>query len=352
MKREVKLLRKKALDALLLSIELFNRPVDPGRAQAVLILLDHGFEMLLKAGILERGGRIRERRAKNTIGFDACVQRALNDGNVSFLSNEQALTLQMINGLRDAEQHYLLDIPEQQLYLATRSGVTLFSDILATVFGEGLATFLPSRVLPITTHPPSDLDVLVEDEMKFIRSLLRPGRRRLFEARARARSLAVIESTLKGEKVQPSEGELNALLTRIRRSEAADVVFPGITSLSLNTEGTGVPVNLRISKKEGIPVQLVRETTPGVAVVAVRRVDELGFYSLGRDQVAQQVALSPPKTTAVIWQLKIKEKPDCFKQVQIGKARFDRYSTTAVTKIREALPTLNLEEVWKKYRER
>lgn len=104
MKREVRVLRDKALDALILAIEHFNRPYDRGRAQAVLILLDHSFEMLLKSAILHRGGRIREKRAKNTLGFEACVQQALNTGAMKFLSNEQALTLQMVNALRDAEQ--------------------------------------------------------------------------------------------------------------------------------------------------------------------------------------------------------------------------------------------------------
>lgn len=242
MNRETKLLRAKALDALILSIEHFNRPSNRGRAQAVLILLDHSFEMLLKAAIRHRGGRIREKRAKNTIGFDACVQKALNDGKLKFLTNEQALTLQMINALRDAEQHYLLEMPEQQLYLATKSGVTLFADVLKSIFGEDLRKFLPDRVLPITTDPPRDLDILVEDEVKFIKTLLRPGKRRTFEAKARIRGLAVIEATLKGEKVQPSEGELNRLLTRIKRGDEVNAVFPGITALSLSVEGNGIPV--------------------------------------------------------------------------------------------------------------
>lgn len=45
----------------------------------MLIFLDHSFEMLLKAAILHKGGKIRERRAKNTLGFDACVRRGLSD---------------------------------------------------------------------------------------------------------------------------------------------------------------------------------------------------------------------------------------------------------------------------------
>jgi hypothetical protein len=73
------------------------------------MFMDHSFEMRLKAGILHRGGHIREPGDKNTIGFDHCVRRALSDGKVKFLTDEQALTLQAINGLRDAAQHHLVD---------------------------------------------------------------------------------------------------------------------------------------------------------------------------------------------------------------------------------------------------
>ena len=61
MKKEVKILRQKAINSLVLSIELFNRPSEMGRAHGVLIFLDHAFEMLFKAIILHRGGRIRDR---------------------------------------------------------------------------------------------------------------------------------------------------------------------------------------------------------------------------------------------------------------------------------------------------
>lgn len=71
MKRQARLLLNKATDSLILAIEYFNRPIDRGRVTAVLILLDHAFEMLLKAAILHRGGRIREPRKRETIGFDS-----------------------------------------------------------------------------------------------------------------------------------------------------------------------------------------------------------------------------------------------------------------------------------------
>src|SRR6476661_5431739 len=105
MKKEVKLLRQKAIQSLILSIEIFNRPSDAGRIDGVLIFLDHAFEMLLKSIILHRGGKIRKRRAKQTIGFDLSVRRGLSDATIKFLTENQALTLQMINSLRDASQH-------------------------------------------------------------------------------------------------------------------------------------------------------------------------------------------------------------------------------------------------------
>lgn len=116
-KKEARLLKEKSLNSLVLSVEHFNRPWNTGRTDAVLMFLDHSFEMLLKASILHRNGAIRERGEKNTIGFDACIRRALSTGAIKFLTDEQALTLQAINGLRDAAQHHLVDISEGHLYL-------------------------------------------------------------------------------------------------------------------------------------------------------------------------------------------------------------------------------------------
>ena len=60
MRKHVRLLFEKSLDSLVLSIDHFNQPWDRGRKEAVLILLNHTFELLLKAAILHRGGKIRE----------------------------------------------------------------------------------------------------------------------------------------------------------------------------------------------------------------------------------------------------------------------------------------------------
>ena len=44
-KRDVSELKGRAINSLVLDIDLFNRPHDRGRAEGVLILMHHAFEM-------------------------------------------------------------------------------------------------------------------------------------------------------------------------------------------------------------------------------------------------------------------------------------------------------------------
>jgi hypothetical protein len=346
MKREARLLLDKASDSLLLSIEFFNRPDDRGRVCSSLILLDHAFEMLLKAAILHRGGKIRERRAKETIGFSACVRRALSDGSIKFLSEEQALLLQTINGLRDAAQHHLLDISEGQLYVHAQAGVTLFRDLLRAVFQEKIIDHLPQRVLPVSTSPPTSLATLFDTEVAEIRKLLGPGRRRKVEAEARLRPLAILNSTLAGEKGQPSASDLRRISADVLRGRKWQDVFPGVSSVEITSDGTGPHLSLRLTKKEGVPIQLVPEGTPGAAVVAVKRVDELGFYSLGAKELANKLGISTNKAVAIVDHLGLRNDKDCYKEITIGKVAFKRYSQQALDRMRECLKTTTVDAIW------
>jgi hypothetical protein len=350
MKREVKLLLQKACDSLLLAIELFNRPHERGRVSSVLIILDHSFEMFMKAAILHRGGRIREKRAKETIGFDKCVRISLSDGKVKYLNTEQALVLQTINGLRDAAQHHLLEISEGQLYIHVQSGVTLFRDLLRNVFGQELADYLPTRVLPVSTSPPTDLAMLFESEVAEVQKLLKPGRRRRLEALARLRPLAILDATIQGEKGQPSDSDLRRIGNRLAKGATWVEIFPGVAAVEVVTDGTGPTLSLRLSKKEGIPIQVVPEGTPGVSVVAVRRVNELDVYSLGARQLGEKVGLTTPKLVAVVDYLGLREDPDCYKEFKIGSQTHKRYSPKAIDKIRQALERERVDEIWRKYR--
>lgn len=350
MKKEVRLLKGKAAASLLLSIEHFNRPWNVGRSDAVLILLDHAFEMILKSAIMHRGGRIRDPREKNTIGFDACIRRALSTPKVQFLSEEQALVLQTINGLRDAAQHHLVDLSETQLYFHAQAGVTLFRDILRDVFDERLAELLPERVLPISTIAAVDPLIMFTEELEEVRRLLAPRTRRHAEAEARLRSLAIMDGAIQGEHVQPGVSQLRHLTAKIRNGASLNEIFPGISGIDFSVDGAGPQVSLRITKKEGVPVTIVPEGTPGSGVVAVRRVDELGFYNLGHRELSKKLNLTQNKTTAAIQVLDLKNDPDCYKTFKIGAMHHQRYSQNAVAKIQHLLESRSPDDVWQQYR--
>lgn len=352
MKREARLLLEKAVDSLLLSIELFNRPHDRGRIAGTLILLDHSLEMLMKAAILHRGGRIRDKGAKETIGFDACVRRSLSDGRIRYLTDEQALTLQTINGLRDAAQHHLLDISEGQLYVHVQSGMTLFRDLLKGVFGHDLSDHLPTRVLPISTSPPTGLVTLFDSEVNEIKKLLQPGRRRRIEAFARLRPLAILDATLRGEKGQPSDAELRRMGRELLQGKEWSEVFLGAAVVEIRADGTGPSLSLRLSKNQGIPIQLVPEGTPGASVVAVKRVNELDFYSLGAKQLSEKLGVTLPKLVAVVECLGLRSDSEFYKEFRIGSQTHKRYSQRAIEKIRNALIERNADEFWQECRQK
>lgn len=331
---------------MLLAIEIFNRPNDRGRISSTLILLNHAFEMFLKSALVHRGGRIREARANQTIGFDTCVRRGLTDGDVRFLASEQALLLQTINRLRDAAQHDLLEISEGLLYVNTQAGVTLFRDLLNSVFGQQLSDYLPERVLPVSTSPPGDLSTLFDHEVDEVRKLLKPGTRRRLEAEARIRPMAILDAAIKGAEGHPGKAELNCIAKDIASGKAWQEVFNGVSAIEITTDPTAPGVSLRLTKKEGIPIQLVQEGAPGAPVVAVKRVNELDFYNLGAKQLAEKVGLTMPKAVAVVDHLGLREDAECYKEFKIGNSPFKRYSQKAISKINAALESSSADEIW------
>lgn len=347
MKKEAKHLYQKAIDSLTLSIELFNRPHECGRTHGVLIFLDHSFEMLLKAAIIHKGGKIREKRAKETIGFSSCIRKCFSDAKVKFLTEEEVLTLQTINGFRDAAQHYTLELSEQLFYFQAQAGLTLFRDIASRVFNIDLKTELPVRVLPLSTTPPIEMEALFSQEIDEVRKLIQPKSRKKLEALEKLRALAIMENSIQGIETQPSDAELKLIAGKLKKGSNWNQIFPGTSTLSLTSNGYGPSLDLRITKtEEGIPFTPVPEGTPGAAIVAIKRVNELDYYNLGRDQLAKKLGLTGPKTSAAIKWFNIKDDSECFKHLRVGNVPFDRYSQKAIIKIKEGLKNKSIEEIW------
>ena len=176
------------------------------------------------------------------------------------------------------------------MYFYAQAGVTLFRDIHDDVFDKKLVVELPERVLPISTTAPKDLSALFDKEVEEIRSLLIPGTRKKIDAIAKTRSLSVLESAVNGNYEQPSDRELGKVCKRLGEGEAWSSVFPGVASINITAELDGPTFSLRLTKNEGIPVHLLKEGEGSGAVVAVRRVNELDYYSLGAAQWRRELA--------------------------------------------------------------
>ena len=217
MKREARLLLEKALDSVVLSVEIFNRPWHRGRPEGALIFIGRALELFMKAALVHRGYRSRESQYSNTFGFEKCVNKCINEAKPGILTENEAVTVRLINGLRDAAQHYLIEVSERELYIYIQAAVTLLDDKLQDVFGTSLHDYLPERVLPISTIVPLDLESVIAIKLEEIKALLAPRKRKGLQAASQLRSLAVLEKALRGDSVQPTPAELDQLASRIRQ---------------------------------------------------------------------------------------------------------------------------------------
>ena len=159
-----------------------------------------------------------------------------------------------------------------------------------------------------------------------------------------------MDATIQGEKGQPSDADLRRIGRDVLAGKTWSDVFKGASAVEMTTDGVGPNLSLRLSKKEGIPIKLVVEGTPGASVVAVKRVDELGFYSLGAKQLAENLSLTVPKAIAVVDHLGLRDNPDCYKEFRIGKTVFKRYSQKAIEVIGVALQSESAESIWEQRR--
>ncbi|KQC12045.1 MAG: hypothetical protein APR63_03560 [Desulfuromonas sp. SDB] len=337
MKRKADLLLKKSIDSLILSIEHYNRFWSCSRHEAVLIFLDRGFELLLKAAIVQRGGKIRDPRAKETYNFSQVLRKCLSNSPLKCLNDDDALTIQTINSLRDAAQHHILDISEEILFVYVLAGFTLFKKLLTEVFKKDILEYIPERVVPIFTVPVDDISELIKTEFKDIKKMVSPGKRRRVQARAKLRALVIIEESLSGIRSQPSEKELGWVVRKIREGVSWTELFPRLNSLILDISGKGHKVDLTINKKKGEPVHLVPEGTPGGTIIAIKHVNELSFYSFDLKNLASKLGIETDQLKSLINQYNLQSSDEYFKEIRICSSLFKRYSVKALEFLRKKI---------------
>jgi hypothetical protein len=344
---DVEALLRQAVDSLLLGIEHFNRPSERGRQVSILLMLDHACEMLLKAALLQRSGAIRNPKTGYAHSFEYCLNLATDDGQLKFLSEDERRTLRVLNALRDQAQHYLVDVSEQILYTVAQGTVTLAADLMARLFGRLLCDSVPARVLPVSVNPLRDVNVLMDDEFSQLKKLLNKSATETTLSEPRLRSMATIDRALNLQEIQVTETELAALAECVQASDDWRNVFRGIANVQLSADGSGVAMAIHITKRDGIPVHLVQDGEAPQATIAVRKVNDTDFYCYSSTAMAKKIGVTGPKTVALIRYLKLQDDLNCFREIKIGKSRFKMYSNNALTKLREALPDVDLDAVWK-----
>lgn len=340
-RREARLLRDKALASMRRAAEAFNGFETEGRATVVLLHTQHAFEMLLKAGLVQRGVRVFDPRSGRSYGFDKCVNLAQEKLQ---LTSDEAGTVRTLDALRDDEQHWLTACSEGLLYAHVRAAVTLFDDLLDRLFKDRLANHWPLRVLPISSEAPQDIQLLIDEEYTQIRKLLGPRKRQRPEARARIRALLAMESHV-SEEATVSNRDVDRIEDAVRKGDERDAVFPRLSAVRTNVGGVGLSVTVRFTKHDGAPVHFVDANAEGAAV---REVDLQRKFHFSGDEIADRLGLTRPRSTALRRWLGIDQDESCRHNFTFGAQVHPRYSDNAMRQMKTALDDgLDMIEVWR-----
>jgi hypothetical protein len=191
---------------------------------------------------------------------------------------------------------------------------------------------------------------LLSSELAEVDRLLGAGTRQGAQASARLRSvLAFTVGSREGAERIP-ESEISSAIAQRRKQREWDLILPEIAQLRLNTDGSGIPISMRISKDAPIAVRIAKPGEPVEGTLLKQEIDPWSVFTMSRDEVAVKLELSGPRTHALIYELKIQADPECYRELKRKSQVFKGYSKKALDKLRQAKLQLNLEEVWQKHR--
>jgi len=342
--REAKTLLTKSLDSLSVAIELFNRPHDRGRTCSVILLLDHSFEMLLKSALVHRKCNIQDDDSSHMMGFEKCLNKAFSDCVPAIIDVDEKRLIWAINALRNAFQHYIVDVDEVQLYLHVQGGTTIFRTILFDTFCIDLAERMPRRVLAISTIAMPDIQVYFDRKMAEFQTLLAPGRRRRQEAISALRSFEILNRALQDEDGQPSTNELLEIVRSIRNGSDWKSIFQGIAQMQIDESRSGHVINLWMTKGDGFAVHRSTDESLDQPIIAIREVDKLSRFSLTPTSMAKHLGIAVAHFTALSRHLELESNDHWFFLLRVGAGTYKRYSLVCLEYAKEELAKLSADE--------
>lgn len=344
--RDARTLSLKAICSLRIAMTAFNSYDEDGRVTSVLLHLQHAAEMLLKAVLCQKKAKVFDKETGKSLGFGKCLRLCQASHG---LTESEAGVLRAVDALRDAAQHWFIYVSEDLLYMHTRAMVTSFDAFMKRALDTDLHSYIPPRVLPVSTKPPGDFDFLVDREYKLVAELLAPGKRQRDEARARIRSLLAMEAIVH-EGVEISEKDINRIERAVKDGKSFEEVFPRLNTIGTETTGEGPTITVYFTKKQGAPVQFVAGDDPAGAA-AVREVDLNKKFHMRASDLAKKLNLKEPRSLALRRHLEIDADPACCHVFEYGKLKIPCFSDNARNKMKEAVEGgVNMDEVWQKHR--
>ena len=141
-----------------------------------------------------------------------------------------------------------------------------------------------------------------------------------------------------------SELDIEAAIGERRKKMDWDVILPEVAQLRLSTDGGGIPITMRISKDGQLAVRVAKPGEEVSGTVIKHHVDPWDVYTMSRDDLA--------RTHALIFELRLQDDPDCYKELKRKSQVFKGYSMKALDRLRAAKGDLDLEAIWLKHRSR
>jgi hypothetical protein len=345
----VRELKRKSLSSLRTAVTAFNSLDNDGRTTAVLLHLQHAFEMLLKASLDSAKVTVFDKRSEKSISFEVAIRKCQETPGIK-LSDGEAGTMRVIDAWRDAEQHWYATVDEGLLYLHVRAAITLYDGLLHKVFGERLGDHLPARVLPISAEPPQDFQLLVDREYARIAELLHPKRRGRGEAHSRIRALLAMESHTDPDAAEIREADVRRVERGVRSGKPRAQVFPKLSAVGSDVSGEGLTVEVKLVKTGGLPITYVSAES-GVEPAAIRTVDLEKKFHMGAYDLADKAGIDRTRATAVRRHFNLDTNDDVHShRFVFGSTSLMRYSDNALRKMKEAKESLSLAELWKAHR--
>ncbi|WJL97042.1 hypothetical protein QSU92_07710 [Microbacterium sp. ET2] len=338
LRRQTVLFRDTAIESLTLSIELFNRPSPLARNHAVVMMLAHAFEMILKAVIYQRRGRVRDKGDELTHSFARCIAIGVDDLQV--LSHDEKALLLAVKQDRDCATHDTIAMSEDLLWIHMRAGITVLRRLLRDEFDQELTEQLPGRVIPVSAAPPRDLGALIEQELASVKALLAPRTRKTPEARARLRPLLSLDGAATGREDPPTEQEVSRAESALRAGKDWHNVFPGLAELHISEPRPGTDaqeVVLRLGQdREAVPVRRAR---PDEAALTYRTSNPFREFGIKLSDFGAKLGLNRNQGLALIEHLNLKADDRSYfvERTATGNVAFQGLSARSLELARSAI---------------